>query len=98
MCPMTVMNGFAWIVWWTWMQSPSSQSLRLLSQSPRRELPAIPLLSMQMAVTNLKQHLRKGLDHHLRRPQQDMMMRKRHNRRVNSWPRHTKEIEVQRWS
>ena len=45
-----------------------------------------------------KQHLRKGLNHPLMRPRRRMVMRNRHNRRVNSWSRHTKEIGVQRWS
>ena len=90
---------FRCIVWWTWMQSPrQSQSLRLLSQSPRRGLPPVTLMSMQVAALNPQQHLRKGLDHPLMRPRRRIVMRKRHNRRVNSWLRHTKEIEVQHWS
>ena len=93
--PDDLMIRHPWIVCWTWMPSPrQTQSPRLLSQSPRRGLPAIPLVSMQVAVPNTKQHLRKGLDHPVMRPRRRMVMRNRHNRRVNSWSRHTKEIQV----
>ena len=52
----------------TWMPSPREpQSPRHLIQTPRRGLPAIPPVSMQVAVPSPKQRLRKGLDHPLLR-------------------------------
>ena len=95
----TLTNKIACIVWWTSMQSPrQSQSLRLLRQSQRRGLPANPTVSMQVAVPNLKQHLRKGPDHPVMRPRRRMVTRNRHNKRVISWSRHAKKIGVHRWS
>ena len=96
---MTLMNRTASIVCWAWMPSPREpQSPRHLSQRPRRGLPAIPAVAMQMAVPNPKQRLRKGLDHCLLRLQRRRMRRSRHNSRVNSCSRHTKEIHIHRLS
>ena len=58
----------------------------------------VVVASRLIIVPNHKERLQKGLDHPLLRLQRRRMMSSRHNSRVSSWSRLTKEIRIHCWS